>query len=88
MYMLHSIEILLYLSPRTQTFHGESGPPKEIKKILEARNVAVSKLRFAHTNFPQIFKVLDKIINLGKHFSKNKKNYSFKDSFFVMCFYT
>ena len=87
MYMLHSIEILLYLSPRTQTFHGESGPPKEIKKILEARNVAVSKLRFAHTNFPQIFKVLDKIINLGKHFSKNK-NYSFKDSFFVMCFYT
>ena len=49
------------------------GPPKEIKKILEARNVAVSKLRFAHTNFPQIFKALDKIINLGKHFSKNKK---------------
>lgn len=70
MYMLHSIEILLYLSPRTQTFHGESGPPS----ILEARNVAVSKLRFAHTNFPQIFKVLDKIINLGKHFSKNKKS--------------
>ena len=45
------------------------GPPKEIKKTLEARNVAVSKLRFAHTNFPQ---VLDKIINLGKHFSKKK----------------
>ena len=32
MYMLHSIEILLYLSPRTQTFHGESGPPQGNKK--------------------------------------------------------
>lgn len=75
----------IYL-PALKHFMKSQGPPKEIKKILEARNVAVSKLRFAHTNFPQIFKVLDKIINLGKHFSKNK-NYSFKDSFFVMCFY-
>ena len=32
MYMLHSIEILLYLSPRTQTFHEESGPPQGNKK--------------------------------------------------------